>query len=63
MRFTLIRNIRQFIADVKHALNDPYVCASEEGKQMWREIEEWQKKQQNIADNSEVTNQSSDNVP
>ena len=43
MIFTLIRNVRQFMADVKHAINDPCVCASEEGKQMWREIEEWQK--------------------
>lgn len=60
MRFTLIRNIRQLIKDVKQAMNDPYVCASEEGKRMWREIEEWQKNHRNTADNSENENQSSE---
>ena len=60
MRFNIIKNIGQFIANVKQALNDPYVCASEEGKQMWREIEEWQKHYRNPADNSENENQSSE---
>ena len=62
MRFNLIRNIRQFIKDVKQAINDPYVCASEEGKQMWREIEEWQKNHDETlrTHNSENENQSSE---
>ena len=61
MRFNLIRNIRQFIKDVKQAINDPYVCASEEGKQMWREIEEWQKSHETLlTHNSENENQSSE---
>lgn len=60
MWFKLIRNIRQFIADLKQAINDPYVCASEEGKHMWSEIEEWQKKQRKTPDKTENENQSSE---
>lgn len=60
MRFKIIKNIRQFVADVKQAINEPYVCASEEGKQMWREIEEWRKNHRNTADNSQNENQSSE---
>ncbi|MDE7410413.1 MAG: hypothetical protein K2M94_00025 [Paramuribaculum sp.] len=47
---------------MKQAINDPYVCASEEGKQMWREIEEWQKNHDETlrTHNSENENQSSE---
>lgn len=58
MTFNLIKSVRQFIADVKQAIDDPYVCASEEGKRMWREIEEWEK--QNIDNNDENENQNSE---
>lgn len=37
----LIRRIRQFIADIRQALNDPYTCLSPEGKKMWQEFEQW----------------------
>ena len=58
MKFNLIKSVRQFIADVKQAIDDPYVCASEEGKRMWREIEEWEK--QNIDNNDKNENQNSE---
>ena len=40
-----IKAIRQFIADVKQAINDPYLCLDEEGKRMWREVEQWEQEQ------------------
>ena len=38
----LIKRIRQFFAEIWQAANDPYTCLTEEGKQMWREIEQWE---------------------
>lgn len=35
----LIKSIRQFIADIKQAINDPYLCLNDEDKRMWQEIE------------------------
>lgn len=60
MKFNLIKSVRKFIADAKRAIDDPYICASEEGKQMWREIEELEKQNQNIANSGENENQSSE---
>lgn len=60
MKFNLIKSVRQFIAGVKQAIDDPSVCASEEGKQMWREIEKWEKQNRNSAGKGENENQSSE---
>lgn len=48
------------MANVKQIINDPSVCSSEEGKQMWRAIEEWEKQNRNSADKGENENQSSE---
>lgn len=41
-----IKAFRQFISDFMVAINDPYICLTEEGKRMWREIEELERQNQ-----------------
>lgn len=55
-----IKAFRQLVADIKFAIDDPYVCSTEEGKQMWREIEELERKNQESPEKGESENKSSE---